>query len=52
MSSMTMEQLGAATTQLVQHVEALAHRLSLCRREFGEGLAEAAALNDAQTELY
>ena len=37
---------------MVQLVEGLAQHLSLCRRAFHEGLAEAAALNDAQTRLY
>ena len=32
-----MEQLGAATARVVQHVEAVAQRLSLCRRAFEEG---------------
>mmetsp|Transcript_54319 Transcript_54319/g.96557 ORF Transcript_54319/g.96557 Transcript_54319/m.96557 type:complete len:200 (-) Transcript_54319:262-861(-) len=49
---MTTERLGAATTRVVQHVEAVAQRLSLCRQAFREGLAEASALNDAQTALY
>ena len=47
-----MEQFGAATAHVAQQVEALVQRLSLCRRAFREGLAEAAALNDAQTGLY
>ena len=33
MSLSTMEQLGAATAQVVQHVEALVQRLFRCRRE-------------------
>ena len=52
MSLSTLEQFGAATAQAVQRVEALAQSLSLCRQAFREGLAEAAALNDAQSGLY
>ena len=52
MSSSMMEQFGAATAHVAQQVEALVQRLSLCRRAFREGLAEAAALNDAQIGLY
>ena len=52
MSSTALEQFAAAAAQAVQQVEALAQRLSLCRQAFSEGLAEAAALNDAQLALY
>ena len=45
-----MEQFSAATAHVVLHLEAHAQRLLLCRRAFCEGLAEAAALNDAQTQ--
>jgi hypothetical protein len=52
MFSLAMEQFCAATAQVVHHVEGLQQHLFLRRRAFREGLAEAAALNDAQTELY
>ena len=52
MSATALEQLGAATAQAVRQVEVLAQRLSLRRRAFRQGLAEAAALNDAQPGLY
>ena len=38
-SSPTIEQFAAATTQVVQQLEALAQRVSLCRQAFREGLA-------------
>ena len=47
-----MEQFGAATAQVMRHVEAVAQRLSLCRRAFGESMAEVAALNDAHAGVY
>ena len=47
-----MEQLGASIAQMPQHLEAPAQRLTQCRRAFRERLAEAAALNDAQTRRH
>ena len=49
---MTLEQFGTAAAQVLQHVEALGQHLFLCRQAFSEGLAEAAALNNAQLALY
>ena len=52
MSSTALEQFGAATARAVQHVEAVAQSLSVCRQAFREGLADATLLNDAQSGLY
>ena len=52
MSLSLLEQLGADTAQVVQQVETLALSLSMGRQAFRESLAEATALNDAQTGLY
>ena len=49
---MSLTTFSAAAAQVRQHVEAQARRLARRRRAFREGLADAAALNDAQAGLY